>query len=78
MIAVLIDLAREDLFLYTAVIALPSIGLGMLALGILQVLFDEHVPRESATDRLERLDREAPKTRPTSSGRKSGRTGVRG
>ena len=33
---------------------------------------------ESATDRLERLDRDAPKSRPTSSSRKAGRTGVRG
>lgn len=71
MIATLVDLAREDLFLYTLVIALPSVGLGMLFLGFAQLLCGE---QESLSERHERLDREArAASRRASSSRKSGR-----
>lgn len=72
MIAVLVDLAREDLFLYTLVVALPSIGLGMLFLGFAQLLFGEQ-ETESLSERHARLDREAQAAaRRASSARKSG------
>lgn len=59
MIDVLIDLAREDLFLYTLVVALPSAGLGMLFLGFAQLLFGEQEPPRPSS--------------PAHSGRKAGR-----